>query len=135
MLGLISLFNQYQSGHRSDLFHINNIKKKAKSYFDKILKDVPNVYTQHRPYLFEEILPDLLNEKLKESDYPIVFNRRAPTRNTRPVVIVFFVGGATYTEAKEADDYELAKVIIGGSFIHNSKTFIGEVIQLQSIDD
>jgi hypothetical protein len=46
---------------------------------------------------------------------------------------VFFVGGATYDEAQEADNYEPAKVIIGGSFIHNSKTFIGEVIQLQSM--
>jgi len=52
MLGLISLLGQYQSGHRSDLFHKNNIKKKAASYFDKILKDVPNVYTQHKPYIF-----------------------------------------------------------------------------------
>ena len=35
-----------------------------------MLKDVPNVYTQHKPYLFEQILPDLLSDKLKESDYP-----------------------------------------------------------------
>jgi hypothetical protein len=52
MLNLITLLGQYQTGHRSDLFHLNNIKKKAKSYFDKMLKDVTNVYTQHKPYLF-----------------------------------------------------------------------------------
>lgn len=61
MLGLINLLGKYQIGHKSDLFHLNNIKKKAKSYFDRMLKDVPNVYTQHKPYLFEEILPDLIN--------------------------------------------------------------------------
>lgn len=53
MLCLINLLGQYQIGHRSDLFHLNNIKKKAKSYFDRMLKDVANVYTQHKPYLFE----------------------------------------------------------------------------------
>jgi vacuolar protein sorting-associated protein 45 len=52
MLGLINLIGEYQIGHKSDLFHINSIKKKAKSYFDRMMKDVPNVYTQHKPYLF-----------------------------------------------------------------------------------
>lgn len=65
MHGLIGLLNEYQSGHKSDLFSLNNIRKKAKSYFDRMLKDVPNVYTQHKPYLFEQILPDLVAEKLK----------------------------------------------------------------------
>lgn len=65
MLSLISLLSEYQTGHKSDLFHMNNIKKKAASYFNKMLKDVHNVYTQHKPYLFEEILPDLIAEKLK----------------------------------------------------------------------
>ena len=60
MLGLVHLLGQYQSGRKSDLFHISNIKKKAKSYFDRMLKDVPNVYTQHKPNIFEETLPDLL---------------------------------------------------------------------------
>ncbi len=48
---------------------------------------------------------------------------------------MFYVGGVTYTEAKEADVYEDAKVIVGGSFVHNSKTFIGEVIQLKSLNE
>lgn len=52
MLGLIGLLGQYQNGRKSDLFHFNNIKKKASSYFKRILKDVPNVYTQHKPYVF-----------------------------------------------------------------------------------
>ena len=52
MLSLITLLNHYQAGRKSDLFQSNNIKKKAKSYFDRMLKDVPNVYTQHKPYLF-----------------------------------------------------------------------------------
>ena len=96
MIPLISLFSQYQEGRRSDLFQSNNIKKKAKSYFDRMLKDVPNVYTQHKPHIFEELLPEIISEKLKESDYPTIFHARNAMGRQRPVVIVFFVGGATY---------------------------------------
>ena len=133
MLSLIALLGQYQTGRRSDLFQFNNLKKKAKSYFDRLMKDVPNVYTQHRPYIFEEVIPDFASGKIvNEENYRIAFNGRGiVTGKQRPVIIVFFVGGATYTEAKEADEFQDAKVIIGGSFVHNSKTFIGEVIQLK----
>jgi vacuolar protein sorting-associated protein 45 len=113
---------------------MNNIKKKATSYFKRILKDVPNVFTQHKPYIFEEVIPTFLQDRVKEGDYTTVFNGRSFSGRNKPVVIVFFVGGVTYTEAKEADNYEDAKVVVGGSFIHNSKTFIGEVIQLKSLN-
>jgi hypothetical protein len=59
-LSLVSLLQQYQTGRKSDLFHSKNFKKKAASYFDRIFSDVPNVYTQHRPYLFENVIPELL---------------------------------------------------------------------------
>lgn len=63
-----------------------------------MLKDVPNVYTQHKPYLFEEIIPDLINQKLKESDYPFAMVRKGNNnRMGKPIVIVFVVGGITYT--------------------------------------
>ena len=41
----------------------------------------------------------------------------------------------TYTEATEAEACEDAKVVVGGTFIHNSKTFISEVIQLQAMSN
>lgn len=135
MLSLIGLLGQYQQDRKSDLFHMNNIKKKASSYFKRILKDVPNVYTQHKPHIFEEVIPAFLQDRVNESDYKTAFvGRNSMSRNNQPLVIVFYVGGATYTEAKEAEIYEDAKVIVGGSFIHNSKTFIGEVIQLRTMN-
>lgn len=57
LVSLINLIGQYQIGRKTDLFHMKNFKKKAFSYFDRILKDVPNVYTQHKPYIFENVLP------------------------------------------------------------------------------
>lgn len=56
-VSLISLIQQYQNNRKSDLFHTRNFKKKATSYFDRIFSDVPNVYTQHKPYLFENLIP------------------------------------------------------------------------------
>lgn len=102
-ISLISLIQQYQNGRKSDLFHNKNFKKKATSYFDRIFSDVPNVYTQHRPYLFESVIPELLQDRLKEADYRIAFNGRPGNNRAKPVVILFFVGGVTYTEAKEAE--------------------------------
>ncbi len=64
MLSLISLLAQYQAGRKSDLFQMSNIKKKASSYFKRILKDVPNVYTQHKPYIFEEVLPTFIQNRV-----------------------------------------------------------------------
>ena len=59
MLSLISLLGQYQTGRKSDLFQMSNIKKKASSYFKRILKEVFNVYRLHKPYMFEEVIPVL----------------------------------------------------------------------------
>jgi vacuolar protein sorting-associated protein 45 len=132
LVSLVSLIQQYQQGRKSDLFLTKNLKKKALSYFDRILKDVPNVYTQHRPHLFEHVLPEFLQDRVKETDYRTAFAGRQSYSRSRPLIIVFFVGGTTYTEAKEAEAYEDAKVVMGGTFIHNAKTFISEVIQLKN---
>ena len=67
LTSLIPLIQQYQQGRKSDLFLTKNLKKKAFSYFDRILKDVPNVYTQHKPYLFEHTIPDFLQDKVRET--------------------------------------------------------------------
>jgi len=70
---------------------------------------------------------------VKESDYRTTFGgRQSGSNRNKPLVIVFYVGGVTYTEAKEAEENEEARIIVGGTFVHNSKTFISEVIQLQS---
>jgi len=47
----------------------------------------------------------VLQDRVKDADYRTGFAGRQGN-NRRPVVIVFYVGGATYTEAKEAEDCE-----------------------------
>ena len=99
---LVPLIQQYQQGRKSDLFLTKNLKKKALSYFDRILKDVPNVYTQHKPYMFEHVIPDILQDRVKEGEYRTAFAGRQSHSRNKPLVIVFYVGGTTYTEAAEA---------------------------------
>jgi vacuolar protein sorting-associated protein 45 len=95
------------------------------------MKNVPNVYTQHQPYL-SETLDALLKGKLKENDFPSVasFN----PRERQQTVIVFMIGGVTYEEAKEVGllnrRLQDAKVYLGGTYIHNATSFLAEVAQL-----
>ena len=45
-------------------------------------------------------------------------------------LIIFMVGGATYSEAREISmtyNQEADKVIMGGTFMHNSRSFLAEV--------
>jgi len=43
------------------------------------------------------------------------------------------VGGVTYEEAKEIEvmhDKQQASILLGGSYIHNSKSFLADITQL-----
>lgn len=98
-----------------------------------------NVYTQHKP-LLREVLDDLFNGNLKASRFPDVMRRQAATDEMQPpdTLIVFFLGGTTYEEAVAVRSFNESlpmsagqkvkrKVILGGTCIHNSKTFLTEV--------
>jgi vacuolar protein sorting-associated protein 45 len=130
---LISAMVEYAgvSVRSNDLFGNKNLLSRAKSSFKTVMKNVPNVYTQHQPYL-SETLDALLKAKLKEADFPATtsFN----PRERQQTVIVFIIGGVTYEEAKEVGlinrKLQDAKVFLGGSFIHNAASFLAEVAQL-----
>ena len=95
----------------------------------KGLKGVENVYTQHSPRL-EVTLQNLVKGKLKEQQYPFV-EGGGTTRDKAQDIIVFIVGGATYEEAKMVAQMNASspgvRVVLGGTSIHNSTTFLEEV--------
>ena len=95
----------------------------------KGLKGVENVYTQHSPRL-EVTLQNLVKGKLKEQQYPFV-EGGGTTRDKAQDIIVFIVGGATYEEAKMVAQMNASspgiRVVLGGTTIHNSTTFLEEV--------
>lgn len=92
------------------------------------LKGVENVYTQHS-CLLKEILEDLFKGRSLDPQFPFIGSeltfRRPPQQ-----VVVFIIGGATYEEALAVHAMNLSgnKCILGGTTIHNSESFISEVL-------
>lgn len=91
------------------------------------LKGVENVYTQHSPRL-ETTLQNLIKGRLKEIQYPFL---EGHTRDKPQDIIVFMVGGTTYEEAKMVAQVNASvpgvRVVLGGTCVHNSVTFLDEV--------
>uniref|UniRef100_A0A663DVW9 Vacuolar protein sorting-associated protein 45 n=1 Tax=Aquila chrysaetos chrysaetos TaxID=223781 RepID=A0A663DVW9_AQUCH len=111
----------------SDLFSPKDAVAITKQFL-KGLKGVENVYTQHQP-LLHETLDQLIKGKLKDSQYPYLGPN---TLRDRPQdIIVFIIGGATYEEALTV--YNLnrtnpgVRIVLGGTTIHNTKSFLEEV--------
>ncbi|CAK1365636.1 Vacuolar protein sorting-associated protein 45 [Cercospora beticola] len=118
-----------QTGGIPDLFQSSNLFSEARSRFQRGLKGVENVYTQHSPRL-ENTLQDLIKGRLAMNNYPFV-EGGGQTRDKPQDIIVFIVGGATYEEAKMVAQVNASspgvRVVLGGTGIHNSNTFLDEV--------
>ena len=51
-------------------------------------------------------------------------------------LIIFVVGGATYQEAREMSttyNTEADQVILGGTYMHNSRSFLAEISQVSQL--
>ena len=96
--------------------------------FFKGLKGVENVYTQHTPIL-KDILLDLYKGRLSESDFP--YAGTSVMSDPASDVIVFIVGGTTYEEVASVASFNSsnanARVLLGGTYIHNFASFCDEV--------
>ncbi|CAG0919451.1 unnamed protein product [Notodromas monacha] len=111
-----------------DLFGTQDAVKITKRLFQG-LKEVENIYTQHQPLLVETVRL-LSRGRLKEMNYPFV----TPSDATRipSEVVLFIVGGATYEESAAIFQFNNnnpsgTRVILGGTTIHNSESFLEEV--------
>ncbi|CAI2363735.1 unnamed protein product [Moneuplotes crassus] len=91
-----------------------------------------SVYTRHKSCLFN-IIGQMVKGKLSESDFP--FSTQSPRDTKTKDIIVFILGGATYQEAKEVADFNNSdpnfNVILGGTTVHNSKSFLAEVTEVR----
>lgn len=98
----------------------------------KGLKGIENVYTQHTP-LVKDLVEQLIKGKLREASYPFVGINNFKERPQD--IIVFVVGGITYEETSAIQTINRAyagniRILIGGTYIHNFKSFIDEVLSL-----
>ncbi|XP_055544618.1 vacuolar protein sorting-associated protein 45 [Wyeomyia smithii] len=115
---------------RQELFNLVKITDAVKLTRNLIkgLKGVENVYTQHNCVL-KETLEEVVKGRPLDSAYPIMGNE-LPYRRPPQEVIVFMIGGTTYEEALTVHRFnqEGFKVLLGGTTIHNSESFIEEIV-------
>uniref|UniRef100_A0A8C1P9M2 Vacuolar protein sorting-associated protein 45 n=1 Tax=Cyprinus carpio TaxID=7962 RepID=A0A8C1P9M2_CYPCA len=112
----------------SDLIAPTDAVAITKQFF-KGLKGVENVYAQHQP-LLHDTLDQLIKGRLKDSQFPYL--GPSSLRDRPQDIIVFIIGGATYEEALTV--YNLnrtmpgVRIVLGGTTIHNTKSFLEEVM-------
>ncbi|KOC65787.1 Vacuolar protein sorting-associated protein 45, partial [Habropoda laboriosa] len=120
------------NARQSNLFDRESVVKITKKLF-KGLNGVDNIYTQHTP-LLNETLEDLIKGKLSLQTFPYLGNTLMSKRPQD--IIVFMIGGTTYEESLTV--YNLnkqnhgIKIILGGTTIHNSASFLEEIQQATS---
>ncbi|TPX77221.1 hypothetical protein CcCBS67573_g01533 [Chytriomyces confervae] len=127
-VGLVEAVLSYAGADRrlDDLFANQDILARTKNAF-KGLKGVENVYTQHTPLLVKTLF-DFAKGKVKHENYPFI---EGGTRDKPQDMIVFIIGGATYAEAREVQKFNASnpglRVVLGGTSVHNSASFLREV--------
>ncbi|KAF2012476.1 vacuolar protein sorting-associated protein 45 [Aaosphaeria arxii CBS 175.79] len=116
------------AGGVPDLFQAGSFFGGARDRF-KGLKGVENVYTQHSPRL-EATLQDLIKGRLNQQVYPFV-EGGGSTKDKPQDIVIFMVGGTTYEEAKMVAQVNASspgvRVVLAGTTVHNSSTFLEEV--------
>lgn len=108
---------------------------KSKKIFGSIFTEIQNVYMQHKPYV-SRIVDSALKGRISGVDFPST-SRDASTAFKPSNVIVFIIGGATFEEAADlstAHNQEKDCVILGGTTVQNSKSFIADILSTAQLN-
>jgi vacuolar protein sorting-associated protein 45 len=136
MVNLVSVMLRY-AGRQSrgpGLFASNLMTKIATSLISSV-QGVENVYTQHVPLLMETIQA-IAKGKLSSKTHPVIggSSSNASAETIPNEILVFIVGGVTYEEATKVTEWNQQKtqgrnipVLLGGSTVHNSTSFLEEL--------
>mmetsp|Transcript_23742 Transcript_23742/g.67091 ORF Transcript_23742/g.67091 Transcript_23742/m.67091 type:complete len:598 (+) Transcript_23742:372-2165(+) len=113
----------------------NLMSKMTKSFMTSV-QGVQNVYSQHIPLLMET-LAHIQKGKLRKDTHPFVrgsvaYQTASPEVVIPQEILVFMVGGVTYEEGTKIAEFNQAnkgkmQVILGGSTVHNSTSFLDEL--------
>ncbi|KAG7368025.1 Sec1 family protein [Nitzschia inconspicua] len=115
----------------------HNIMSKMTKSFMTSVQGVQNVYAQHVPLVMETI-QSVIKGKLRRDTHPFVPGSIKCPPNVPPEtvipsdIIIFMVGGVTYEEGTKISEFNQAnkgkiQVILGGSTVHNSTSFLEEL--------
>lgn len=115
-----------EKNRRGDLFGDKGIKKYMKAVTQG-LQGVPNVYAQHVPPLLRTI--EMLSRgQLSETRFPLLATQGTVSKEKPRDIFVYVTGGITYEEVEKISEFNSknagTNVIIGGSYMHNSTTFM-----------
>jgi vacuolar protein sorting-associated protein 45 len=110
----------------------HNLMSRMTKNFVGAVQGIDNVYTQHVPLLMDT-LQSAVRGKLSPREYPVVQGSTAsrdPVQHTE--ILVFMVGGVTYEEGTKICDFNAqnkgrVQVVLAGSTIHNSTSFLDEL--------
>lgn len=110
--------------------------KLMKSFMTSV-QGVSNVYSQHSPVLMDTI-EATVKGKLKGDTHPLLSGSGGRTSTfvenlaLPQEILIFMVGGMTYEEATKVNEFNEAnagriRVVLGGSTVHNSTSFLEEL--------
>ena len=133
-VNLIDLLVQYtkQFTDANDLFK-RGLLSATKKAFERSFGGVEqNIYTQHKSYV-ASVADAAIKNKLKDAIFAGSPSVERPDR-----VLIFVVGGITYEEARDVASINSnyngnPSIILGGSFIHNAKSYLADLAQLATL--
>lgn len=124
---------------KNQLFKEQSFLNFAKSTIKRTLKGTYNVFTIHKSYLYY-LVEDIIKAKLNTQIYTSINlgmhsdSSFKTNMNKKPAsIIIFFIGGTTYEEYK--DMQFLSKkhnipILLGSTQVHNSQSFLADVLQI-----
>ncbi|KAL7442342.1 hypothetical protein ACHAXH_006673 [Discostella pseudostelligera] len=113
-----------------------DITSKLMKSFMSSVQGVSNVYSQHSPVLMDTI-EGVVKGKLRGETHPLLLPGGVSSYNVENTalpqeILIFMVGGVTYEESTKVSQFNQAnngkvRVILGGSTVHNSTSFLAEL--------
>jgi vacuolar protein sorting-associated protein 45 len=110
------------------------MSKMTKNFMTSV-QGVENVYAQHVPLIMDTV-QTVMKGKLAARTHPIVPGSCTTRLHGDTVVpeeiMIFMVGGVTYEEGTKIAEFNMqmkgrVHVILGGSTVHNSTSFLDEL--------
>ena len=106
------------------------VTKMTKSFITSV-QGVSNVYSQHSPVLMDT-LEAAVKGKLKGDTHPSITSGSVENSPLPQEILIFMLGGVTYEEATKVNEFNRShsgkvRVILGGSTVHNSTSFLEEL--------
>ncbi|KAL9189549.1 hypothetical protein ACHAXT_009224 [Thalassiosira profunda] len=112
--------------------------KLMKSFMTSV-QGVSNVYSQHSPVLMDTV-DGAVKGKLRGDTHPLILSGGGTSVNVEGMalpqeILIFVVGGVAYEESTKINLFNQAnagkvRVILGGSTVHNSTSFLEELKQM-----